>query len=65
MATKNILGHHKDWQLDLFLVINPMATKKTFSHQFCGDRKNIQLLQEKKIQSPILCQSKKVLVTIQ
>jgi hypothetical protein len=65
MATKNILGHHKDWQLDLFLVINPMATKKAFSHQFCGDRKNIQLLQEKKIQSPILCQSKKVLVTIQ
>jgi hypothetical protein len=54
MATKNILGHHKDWQLDLFLVINPMATKKAFSHQFCGDRKNIQFLQEKKIQSPIV-----------
>jgi hypothetical protein len=39
MATKNILGHHKDWQLNLFSVVNPMATKKTFSHQFCGDRK--------------------------
>jgi hypothetical protein len=65
MVAKNILGHHKDWQLDLFLVVNPMASKKTFSHQFCGDQKKILLPQEKKIRSPILCQPKKVLVTIQ